>query len=75
MAKRVKREKRAAFHRDMYPGVAFCEGCFCHHNAPDCPDWRALNPAINNPICPDWVNVDQFGTWRKVEPDEAREAA
>lgn len=35
MAKKVN--KRAVFHREMYPGVRFCERCWSHHNLPACP--------------------------------------
>ena len=39
MARRpqVKAVKKAAFHREMYPGVRFCERCFSSHNQPECP--------------------------------------
>lgn len=66
--------KRAAFHRDMYPGVRFCSACFCHHNADACPDWRALNPAINGPVAPGWrYSGDGLGTW--IRPPSIAEAA
>ena len=38
--------RRAIFRRDMYPGVRFCETCFCHHNWPTCPFTLApFNPS------------------------------
>jgi hypothetical protein len=43
--KKVKRMARATFRRDMYPGVTFCERCFCHHNQIECPfPLAAFNP-------------------------------
>ncbi len=35
--RKVKSTGKATFTRSMYPGVAFCERCFCHHNQTECP--------------------------------------
>ena len=46
MAK-VKATGKAMFTRSMYPGVSFCERCFCHHNQAECPfPLTAFNPAV-----------------------------
>lgn len=64
MAKRSvapKKAQRATFHRDMYPGVRFCENCFCHHDLPECPTYG------HEPQEPAYEMVDMLGTWQKIE--------
>lgn len=57
----IKKTQRATFHRAMYPGVAFCEACFCHHDLPGCPTYGVA------PSAPTYEMVDMLGTWRKIE--------
>lgn len=57
----VKKAARATFHRDMYPGVRFCELCFCHHDLPDCPTYG------HAPSEPTYEMTDMLGTWRKIK--------
>lgn len=37
-AKKTRKPQRAAFNRDMYQGIPFCESCFAHH-AGECPTY------------------------------------